>query len=158
MPSPIGHQRGPTTLERPGVPLARGAARLLGDMGYAALSEFSLETGRRVDVFGVGAAGALIAVEVKSSREDFLSDSKWPDYLDYCDRFYFAVPAEFPSALLPGDHGLFCVDPFGGALIREAPLLPVKAARRKALLTRFARTAADRLHRLTDPEALMAAS
>lgn len=142
-------------IERPGAPLARGAARLLLGLGYAPLPEFSLKTGRRVDVFGVARDGGLIAVEVKSSREDFLSDAKWPDYLDFCDRFYFAVPAAFPEDLLPAEHGLMRVDAYGGVLIREAPHAPVKAARRKALLARFARTAAERLRRLTDPEAAL---
>ncbi len=143
------------SLERPGIPLARGAARLLAGMGFAPLTEFSLENGRRVDVFGVGKAGALVAVEVKSSREDFLSDGKWHEYLDYCDRFYFAVPEGFPDELLPDAHGMMRVDAFGGALIREATNAPVTAARRKAMLTRFARTSADRLWRLSDPEALL---
>ncbi|MGZ0188854.1 MAG: MmcB family DNA repair protein, partial [Alphaproteobacteria bacterium] len=80
--------------EKPGIAFARGAARLLSGLGYQSIPEFSLETGRRVDVFGIGKAGALVAVEVKSSREDFLSDTKWPNYLDYCDQFYFAVPED----------------------------------------------------------------
>lgn len=140
-------------LERPGTSLARGAARLLHDMGYAPLTEFSLATRRRVDVFGVDKSGGLIAVEVKSSREDFLSDRKWPEYLAFCDRFYFAVPEAFPDDLLPASHGLMRVDPWQGAIIRDAPHHPVPAARRKALLARFARTAAERLWRLNDPEA-----
>ncbi|MGZ0188855.1 MAG: MmcB family DNA repair protein, partial [Alphaproteobacteria bacterium] len=42
-----------------------------------------------------------------------------------------------------------------GAHTQKAPRVPAKAARRKALLTRFARTAAARLRRLTDPEAAL---
>lgn len=141
------------TIERPGIPLARGAARLLQGLGYAPMVEFSLATGRRVDVFGVAKDGALVAVEVKSSREDFLSDAKWPEYLDYCDLFYFAVPEDFPDDLLPCAHGLMRVDAFGGVLVREAPLAPVKAARRKALLARFGRAAAQRLRQVADPDA-----
>ena len=136
--------------EKPGVPLTRGAARLVADMGYAPVTEFSLATGRRVDVFGVGGDGELIVVEVKSSRTDFLSDNKWRSYLDYCDRFYFAVPEDFPGDLLPAEHGLMRVDAFGGALIEEAPRDPISAARRKALLIRFARAAAERLRRISD--------
>jgi hypothetical protein len=30
--------------------------------------------------------------EVKVSRNDFLNDEKWPAYMDYCHRFYFACP------------------------------------------------------------------
>jgi len=30
--------------------------------------------------------------EVKVSRNDFLRDDKWPQYLEYCNKFYFACP------------------------------------------------------------------
>jgi hypothetical protein len=30
--------------------------------------------------------------EVKVSRNDFLRDNKWPKYLEYCNRFFFACP------------------------------------------------------------------
>ena len=148
-------QIGPTPLaaERPGVPLARGAARLLSGLGFAPLTEFSLANGRRVDVYGVAKDGGLIAVEVKSSREDFLTDGKWQDYLGFADWFYFAVPEGFPDELLPADQGMMRVDAFGGALLRDAPRQAVSAARRKALLSRFGRTAAQRLLSATDPNA-----
>ena len=122
-------------------------------MDLAPLLEFTLKTGRRVDVFGIGSSGELVVVEVKSSRQDYLSDRKWQDYLDYCDQFYFAVPEDFPLDLLPDDCGLMCVDTYGGAVLRPAPLAPVKPARRKAVTARYARAAALRLRRLEDPEA-----
>lgn len=31
--------------------------------------------------------------EIKVARADFLRDSKWPSYLGYCNRFYFACPS-----------------------------------------------------------------
>lgn len=34
----------------------------------------------------------VTAYEVKISRNDFLRDDKWPGYLEYCNRFYFACP------------------------------------------------------------------
>ena len=122
-------------------------------MDLAPLLEFTLKTGRRVDVFGIGSSGELVVVEVKSSRQDYLSDRKWQDYLDYCDQFYFAVPEDFPLDLLPDDCGLMRVDAYGGAVLRPAPLDPVKPARRKAVTARYARAAALRLRRLEDPEA-----
>jgi hypothetical protein len=82
---------------------------------------------------------------VKSSLEDYRSDSKWPDYLDYCDHFYFAVPEFFPLEVLPADMGLLVADPFGAAVLREAPLLRLNAARRRSILLKFAHTAARRL-------------
>jgi len=33
-----------------------------------------------------------IAYEIKTSRQDFLRDEKWRNYLPYCNYLYFAVP------------------------------------------------------------------
>ena len=62
-------------------------------LGYAALGEVTLATGRRVDAMAIDAKGEISVVEVKSSIADFRSDNKWHEYGEYCDRFYFAVPA-----------------------------------------------------------------
>jgi len=35
----------------------------------------------------------IIGYEIKVSRSDFLSDEKWPGYLDYCHKFFFVCPA-----------------------------------------------------------------
>ena len=125
--------------------LTRGAGRLLYELGYASLTEFTLKSGRRADLIGLNAKGAIALIEVKSSLEDFRSDNKWPEYLDYCDRFYFAVPELFPQEVLPEDMGLMVADPFGAAVLREAPLMPLNAARRRSILLKFAHTAARRL-------------
>ena len=55
------------------------------------------------------------------------------------------MPLKFPQALLPQDSGLFIVDPYGGALVREAPVHKLSAARRKALLITFGAVASRRL-------------
>jgi len=34
----------------------------------------------------------ITGYEVKISRQDFLRDTKWPGYLNYCHQFYFACP------------------------------------------------------------------
>ena len=62
---------------------------------------------------------------------DFRADRKWPDYADFCDRFYFAVPEDFPADILPRDAGLILADGYGAAIAREAPehRLPAPAAR-----------------------------
>ena len=133
--------------------LARGVGRALAERGYATLTEVSLANGRRADVMGLGRAGEVVIVEVKSSLQDFRSDAKWPEYRDYCDRFYFAVAEDFPRAAIPEDCGLIVADGFGGAVLREAPLLALAAARRKAVTLRFALVGADRLRRLLDPAA-----
>ena len=133
--------------------LARGVGRALAERGFASLTEISLANGRRADVMGLGRAGEVVIVEVKSSLQDFRSDSKWPEYRDYCDRFYFAVAEDFPRAEIPEDCGLIVADGFGGAVLREAPLIALGAARRKAVTLRFALVSADRLRRLLDPAA-----
>ena len=42
-------------------------------------------------------------------------------------------------------------DGYGAAVLREAPLLPLAPARRRALILRFAQAAAQRLARAGDP-------
>ncbi len=91
----------------------------------------------------------MVIVEIKSSVADFRSDGKWPEYLDWCDRFYFAVAAGFPADILPGAPGLIVADAFGGETLRETEPSPLHASRRKALTVRFARTAARRMQRST---------
>ena len=83
-------------------------------------------------------------VEVKSSVADFKSDRKWPEYVPYCDQFYFAVAADFPSELIPEEAGLIIADAFGGAILREPATQALNAARRKAVTLKFARSAAER--------------
>jgi hypothetical protein len=131
--------------------LARGIGRALAQRGYASLTEVSLANGRRADVMGLGRGGELVIVEVKSSLQDFRSDVKWPEYREFCDRFYFAVPENFPREAIPEDCGLIVADGFGGAVLREAPVLALPAARRKAVTLRFALLGSERLRRLIDP-------
>ncbi|WP_306251577.1 DNA repair putative endonuclease MmcB [Parvularcula sp. IMCC14364] len=127
--------------------VTRGAMRLLADMGYAGLTEFHLPNGRRADLAGLNPKGHLLIIEVKSCREDFAIDMKWPDYIEYCDMFFFAVSTDFPQDILPENEGLILADQFGGAMCRNARENPLAAARRKALTLAFARQAACRLAR-----------
>ena len=131
--------------------MARGVCRALAELGLATLTEFTLRTGRRVDVIGLDPEGAVTIVEVKSSLEDFRSDGKWPEYLDYCDQFFFAVPDGFPLEVLPEDCGLLAADAYSAVILRPAPKRPLNGTRRRALLLRFAAAAAQRLQRLNDP-------
>lgn len=135
------------TTDKAGILLARGTCRLLMDEGFSVLTEFPVRTGRRMDICALGPKGEVWCIEVKSSRTDFMSDSKWPDYLDWCDRLYFAVPNGFPEELLPLEHGLIRTDQWDAEIIREAMEEPLAAARRKAVMLRYARLAADRLAR-----------
>jgi hypothetical protein len=131
--------------------LCRGVCRALAQRGFATLAEVSLANGRRADVLALGRDGELVIVEIKSSVADFKSDRKWPEYRDFCDRLYFAVANGFPTELLPSDCGLIVADAFGAAFLREAPATPLAAARRRAVLLRFAGLAAGRLRRVLDP-------
>lgn len=139
-------------LEHPGAAgLARGVSRLLDSMGCTVLTEFPLGNGRRVDIAGLDRRGAFLVVEIKSSLADYRADGKWPEYLAFCDAFYFAVGSEFPLTVLPADVGIIVADAYQGAVVRPSPVAPMKPARRKALTLRFARTAAMRLQGLLDP-------
>jgi len=124
--------------------VTRGAARLLTALGYAPLTEVTLPNGRRADLMAVGPKGEIFIVEVKSGVEDFRVDLKWPEYRPYCDAFAFAVAPEFPREILPDEPGLIVADGFGGAVLREAAVVPLAGARRKALTLAFARLAALR--------------
>lgn len=127
--------------------VTRGAARLLVSMGYAPLLEVCLPNGRRADVMAVGKKGDIVICEVKSGVDDYRVDRKWPEYAPFCDAFYFAVAPEFPEGVLPEEPGLIIADAFGGAVVRDAPLLSLAPARRKALTLAFARLGAMRLLR-----------
>jgi hypothetical protein len=137
----------------PALLIARGVGRFLALQGFATLTEVSLANGRRADVMALGRGGEVVIVEIKSSVADYRSDQKWRDYREFCDRFYFAVAADFPRALIPGDCGLIVADPFGAAILRDTISTPLSPARRRAMTLRFALTSADRLRRLTDPGA-----
>ncbi|HUK60807.1 MAG TPA: MmcB family DNA repair protein [Stellaceae bacterium] len=134
--------------------ICRGTARALARLGFASLAEVPLANGRRADLFAVARDGLLLIVEVKSSLADFRADRKWQEYRLFCDRLAFAVAADFPRELIPDECGLIVADPFDAALLREGALVPLAAARRKALMLRFGRIAASRLLRLADPAAL----
>lgn len=129
----------------------RGVCRYLVNLGYAVLTEFSLANNRRTDVIGLHENGEFVIVEVKVSVADFRGDTKWPEYEDFCDRLFFAVPPEFPDELIPDRTGLIVADSWGAEELRPAPDTGLHASRRKALTLRFARAAASRHQRLVDP-------
>lgn len=130
--------------------IARGVVRLMDGLGYAALAEYTLGNGRRADILAVDGAGRVTIVEIKSSRADFAADRKWQEYLDYCDRFYFAVEPSFPQDLLPLEVGLIVADAHGGSVLRESAMAPLNGNRRRSLILGVALTASRRLARLFD--------
>lgn len=147
--------------ERAALAVARGICRLFARNDVWCIAEMTLpsKTGgsnRRADLMGIDPKGRIIIVEIKVSRADLLGDCKWTDYLDYCDRFFWAVPPSLAAHLeedrfLPGEAGLLIADRYDAAVSREAAHRPLAAARRKAELLRFARRAARRLSAQIDP-------
>jgi hypothetical protein len=131
--------------------IARGVCRAVEELGYAAMTEFPLGNGRRVDVIALNGGGETLIVEVKSCVADFRADRKWMEYLPYCDLFYFAVPDGFPHEMLPPDCGLMVADGYGAAILRPSPRLAMNGNRRRALTLRLALTASQRLRRAVDP-------
>ncbi len=131
--------------------VARGVTRLFLRHDWLAMVEVPLANGRRVDVMALCPKGSVTIVEIKVSRADLLGDGKWPDYLDYCDRYFWAVPQGFDlnlfdrPDLMPERAGLIVADRYDAAMVRDAADFPLVVARRKAETLRFARRAARRL-------------
>jgi hypothetical protein len=134
--------------------VARGVRRYLAGLGYSSVVELPLASGRRADLVALGDNGEILIVEIKSSIADFRVDQKWPDYRFHCDRLFFAIPDHVPAEIMPEDAGLIVADAYGACLLREAPEHRLPAATRKAMTLRYARAAAERLHRLFDPDGL----
>ena len=136
--------------------VARGVTRLFCRRDWFAMCEVPLPNGRRADLMAIDAKGQLAIVEIKVSRADLIGDGKWRYYLDYCDRFFWAVPESLCALLdgedfLPGEAGLLVADRYDAVILREAAERPLAAARRKAETLRFARRAARRLSAQIDP-------
>jgi len=132
--------------------VARGTRRLLRARGFSSVAEMTLQSGRRADIVALASDGTIHIIEIKSSIADFRADAKWRDYQLHCDQLSFAIPPEVPAEIMPLDAGLIVADAYGAAIMREAPTHRLNAATRRAVLMRFAQTAAHRLHALGDPQ------
>ncbi len=131
--------------------LARGVARHLCSHDFACVEELVPTPGLRVDLMAMGPKGEVWVIECKSGRADFVTDHKWQGYLDWCDRFFWAVDADFPTDMLPENTGLILADAYDAEILRMGPLTPLAPARRRAMHRTFARCAALRLQALRDP-------
>ncbi|MFW2831427.1 MmcB family DNA repair protein [Sphingomonas sp. ID0503] len=137
--------------------VARGVTRLFFRHDWMAICEVPLGNNRRADIMAIGPDGCITIVEIKVARGDLLGDRKWRDYLDYCDRFYWAVPTGFDASPLHGTDfapdiaGLIVADRYDAEIVREAAKTPLAAPRRKAETLRFARRAARRVLGALDP-------
>jgi hypothetical protein len=132
--------------------LARGVSRHLRSHDFACVEEFVPAPGLRVDVMALGPKGEFWIVECKSCRADFMSDGKWQHYLEWSDRYFWAVDCDFPRELLPEGTGLILADSYDAEIVRLGPDTPLAPSRRRALSLKFARHAAQRLQLLRDPE------
>ncbi|ODS00220.1 hypothetical protein AUC68_01685 [Methyloceanibacter methanicus] len=131
--------------------LQRGVCRTLRAFGHSVITELPLANGRRADVVALSASGDIMIVEIKSCLTDYRTDGKWHEYLDFCDRLYFAVSADFPNEVIPERAGLILADRYGAELVREPTEERLNAARRKTMMLCFARAAALRLQHHLDP-------
>jgi hypothetical protein len=130
--------------------VARGVSRLLIQEGFSPILEFTLANGRRLDVAALGPDGTMLGVEIKVAVSDLKGDQKWPEYLEYCELFYFAIPPDFPDEYVPADTGLIVADRYGGAIVRPSPRTALHPSRRKAVTLSFARVAAERLAQIIE--------
>ena len=132
--------------------IARGVMRHFAQIGMHSLSEFSPARGLRVDIITLGMSDEIWIVECKSGQRDFKSDKKWQNYLDWCDRYFWAVDGKFPIDILPSDTGVIIADAYDASILREAPLTRLSAARRKKITKSIAIFACNRLLTHTDPK------
>lgn len=137
--------------------VARGVTRLFARNDIWCLPEVPIRNGRRADLMGIDARGSVVIVEIKVARADLLGDAKWPDYLDFCDRFFWGVPPGLDRAPLeteayrPETCGVIVADGYDAEILRPAALSPLAAARRKTQVEHLARIAMRRHTALIDP-------
>ena len=138
--------------------VARGVTRLFLRHDLVAMPEVPLDGGRRADLMALDPKGRIVVVEIKVSRADLMGDGKWPDYLDHCDRYFWAVPAGFDlspfdqPAFLPARTGVIVADRYDAEIVREATTHPLPAHVRKRCTLAFARRAARRVQAMVDPD------
>ena len=136
----------------------RGISRLFARNDIWCISEMPLRNNRRADLMGIDPKGRIVIVEIKVSRADLLGDGKWPDYLDFCDRFYWGLPPELDRGPLdtedykPDCCGVIVADAYDAEILRPAPSHPLAAARRKVEVERLARAALRRHAFCGDPD------
>jgi hypothetical protein len=130
--------------------VARGVARMFLRHDVMVLPEVSLRNRRRADLMGIDAKGQIVIVEIKVARNDLLGDAKWTEYLEYCDRFYWALPTGFDASpvdgaeFLPERTGLIIADAYDAEMVRPAATRALAPARRKTETMRLARRAMRR--------------
>ena len=120
-------------------------ARSYFGQGDGVLREFKLKNRRRVDLVTINEKGWIIIIEIKSSPEDFLSDKKWGEYIDWADQFYFGVAHNFPISILPKEHGIITTDGFDVYQAQPSPIHKLNGSRRNNLICKMAKASMRRI-------------
>ena len=120
-------------------------ARSYFGQGDGVLREFKLKNSRRVDLVTINDKGWIIIIEIKSSPEDFLSDKKWGEYIDWADQFYFGVAHNFPISILPKEHGIITTDGFDVYQAQPSPIHKLNGSRRNNLICKMAKASMRRI-------------
>lgn len=123
--------------------------------GFAVYNEMAVVKWgrRRVDVIALNLRGEIVVGEVKSSPEDYYSDSKWMTYLEHCNRMHFVftesvfskLKAEIAPVLKQHGVGALLLSPTTGYLYSVLPARrrPMCGTNKKALVFRMAWRNAD---------------
>jgi hypothetical protein len=118
--------------------------------GFSCFVELGLNSWGKLrgDVVAVNLKSQLVVCECKSSKSDFLLDSKWEKYLEYSNKFYFVFPHkvfEAHKALIllkvkGKDVGILILDPTTGYLkaVRAAKQRGMKKETKASLILRMA--------------------
>ena len=120
-------------------------ARSYFGQGDGVLREFKLKNRRRVDLVTINDKGWITIIEIKSSPEDFLSDKKWDEYIDWADQFYFGVAHNFPISILPKEHGIITTDGFDVYQAQPSPIHKLNGSRRNNLICKMAKASMRRI-------------
>ena len=120
-------------------------ARSYYGQGDGVLREFRLKVRRRVDLIAMTNKGLITIIEIKSSPEDFRSDKKWGEYIEWADRFYFGVGDNFPIDILPKEHGIIKTDGFDCHEARPSPVNKLNGSRRNTLIRNMAKMSMRRI-------------
>ena len=120
-------------------------ARSYYEQGDGVLREFKLENRRRVDLIILNNNGWITIIEIKSSPGDFLSDSKWGEYIDWADQFYFGVAHNFPIDILPLEHGIITTDGFDVYQAQPSPVHKLNGTRRTNMVRKMAKVSMRRI-------------
>lgn len=83
--------------------LLKAATGYLVKLGYSVHVEVGIARNRRVDVWAFNYRGKVVAMEIKSCRSDYESDSKWHKYIELgcCNKFYLVITQDLYESMGP---------------------------------------------------------